>query len=290
MATLQKASRKPRTRGISKILRTIVLYILLFAVIVFWIIPIVWMLLTSIKTNAEIFHFPIVWLPAHATLQSYQELFTSYPVFSWFQNSIIVAIATTILTVIVDALAAYPLARMRFHGRRVIMIIILATFLLPTEILLVPQFIGLSHLGISDSYLSLVLPLVANAFGVFLLVQFFQSIPTELEEAALIDGSTRAGFFWRILLPLTKPALVSVAIFAFMGSWNNFFWPLIVTNSDTTRTLPVGLSVLVAGSGMAMQYGTLMAAAAVATIPALLVFIALQRYFVKGIATVGLKG
>jgi len=147
-----------------------------------------------------------------------------------------------------------------------------------------------NRLGISDSYVSLAVPAAANAFGVFLLMQFFRTVPPELEDAAVIDGCTRFGFFRRILLPLSQPALVTVSIFTFVTSWNNFFWPLIVTNSDATRTLPVGLASLVATAGLSMKEGTLMAAAAVATVPAVIFFLALQRYFVRGIATTGLKG
>ena len=271
------------------LLSTAVLYVLLAIVVVTWGVPVVWMLVTSLKPEAEIFHYPLTWIPQNPTLAYYTNFFAQFPVFQWFQNSLIVALLTTAVTLIVDALAAYPLSRMRFRGRRVVILVILATFLLPAEIQFVPLFLGLSQLGISDSYFSLIMPLAANAFGVFLLMQFFQTIPTELEDASAIDGCSKLGFFVRILLPLSGPALAVVAIFAFIGSWNNFIWPLIVTNSDATRTLPVGLSVMVAGAGNAQHYGILMAAAAVATIPAIIFFLLLQRYFIKGIATTGIK-
>ncbi len=272
-----------------KLIGSIALYALLVIVLVTWGIPILWMIVTSLKPESEIFHFPITWIPEHPTLNYYDNFFASFPVLQWFQNSLVVALLTTVLTLIVDSLAAYPLARMQFRGRRVVILIILATFLLPAEIQFVPLFLGLSQLGISDSYFSLTMPLAANAFGVFLLIQFFQTVPIELEDAAAIDGCSKLAFFLRILLPLSGPALAVVAIFSFIGSWNNFIWPLIVTNSDATRTLPVGLSVMVAGSGMAQHYGILMAAAAFATIPAIIFFMLLQRYFIKGIATTGIK-
>lgn len=298
MATLPGATARGRTPGVPRtasmrraaLVHHILLYALMAIVAVIWGAPFVWMLVTSLKPEAEIFRYPIVWLPQHPTLGYYGSLFAQFPVLLWFRNSIAVAVITTALTLIVDALAAYPLARMQFRGRRVVVLVILATFLLPPEIMLVPLFLALSRMGIADSYFSLSVPSAANAFGVFLLMQFFRTVPGELEDASAIDGCTRFGFFWRILLPLSQPALVSVAIFTFVGSWNNFFWPLIVTNTDATRTLPVGLSVLVAGAGMSAHYGVLMSAAAVATIPAILFFLALQRYFVRGIATTGLKG
>lgn len=268
----------------------VVLYTLLILVAVLWGTPFVWMLVTSIKPESEIFSYPLTWWPQQLTFAYYGGLWERFPLLPWFRNSLLVATLTTVLTLLVDTLAAYPLARMQFRGRKIVMLLILATFLVPGEILLVPLFLGLSRAGISDSYFSLAVPAAANAFGVFLLTQFFQTVPSELEDAATIDGATRWGFFWRILLPLSQPALVTVAIFSFMGSWNNFFWPLIVTNSDATRTLPVGLSTLVAGSGMSMRFGILMAAAVTATIPALIFFLALQRYFVRGISTTGMKG
>jgi ABC-type glycerol-3-phosphate transport system permease component len=157
-------------------------------------------------------------------------------------------------------------------------------------LLFVPLFLGLNRYGLVDSLFSLTVPASANAFGVFLLTQFFQAVPKELEEAATIDGCSRFGFFWRILLPLTKPGLATVAIFTFVASWNNFFWPLIATNSDATRTLPVGLATLVGGAGMSMKQSVLMASAVAATLPTALFFLALQRHFVRGIAATGVKG
>jgi ABC-type glycerol-3-phosphate transport system permease component len=266
------------------------LYFLLLFVTVLWGAPIVWMFVTSLKPEAEIYRYPLTWLPERPILDYYFLLFERFPMWQWFRNSLIVAIWTTLLTLVVDALAAYALARINFRGRRVVMIAILATFLMPFELLLVPLFLGLSRLGISDSFFSLSVPMAANAFGVFLLTQFFQTLPQELEEASILDGCSRFGFFWRILLPLSRPALVTVAILTFVGSWNNFFWPLIVTNTDATRTLPVGLATLVGGAGMSMQQGVVMASAVVASVPTMVMFLVLQRYFVEGIARSGLKG
>lgn len=266
------------------------LHLLLVVVTVLWGAPILWMIVTSLKPESEIFKYPITWLTAHPTLDYYRLLFERFPIASWFKNSLVVATITTTLTVVLAALAAYPLARMNFRGKRFVMILILATFLMPFELLLVPLFIGLSSAGIADTYFSMSVPLSANAFGVFLFTQFFQSVPMELEEAALIDGSTRLGFFWRILVPLSRPVIVTLTILTFVGSWNGFFWPLILSNSDATRTLPVGLATMVGGAGMSMQQGVLMASAVTATLPTIIVFLLLQPYFVEGIARSGLKG
>ncbi len=292
MTTLTTATRRGTTPNAltSILVSRVFLYSLMIVVAVMWGAPMLWMIVTSLKPPPEIFHYPVTWLPQQPTADYYLGVFQRFPMLQWFKNSLIVATITTCLTLVVDTLAAYPLSRLRFRGRSVVMIMILSTFLLPREILLVPLFLGLSRLGISDSYFSLSVPAAANAFGVFLLTQFFGTLPAELEDAATIDGCTRLGFVWRVLVPLSRPALASVAIFTFVGSWNEFFWPLIVSNSDRTRTVPVGLSSLVASAGMSTSFGITMAAAAVATLPAVIFFLTLQRYFVKGIATTGLKG
>jgi len=284
-------SRQPAPPSLlmSILVSRVFLYAIMITVGIMWAVPILWMIVTSLKPPEEIFAYPVNWLPRVPTLDYYAGVFQRFPMLLWFRNSLIVATITTVLTLIVDTLAAYPLARLQFRGRTVILLVILSTFLLPREILLVPLFLGLSKLGISDTYFSLAVPAAANAFGVFLLTQFFGTLPIELEDAATIDGCTRLGFLWRIVVPLSRPALASVAIFTFVGSWNEFFWPLIVTNSDKTRTVPVGLSALVASAGMSTSFGITMAAAGVATLPAVIFFLILQRYFVKGIATTGLK-
>ncbi len=265
-------------------------YMLMVVVTALWGAPILWMIVTSIKPESEIYAYPPAWIPDAPTLEAYGALFQRFPMLTWFRNSAVVGILTTVLTLAVDALAAYPLARMQFPGRRIIMGVIFATFLLPYELLFVPLFLGLNSYGLVDSIFSLTVPASANAFGVFLLTQFFQAVPRELEDAAIMDGCSRFGFFWRILLPLTKPGLATVAIFTFVASWNNFFWPLIATNSDETRTLPVGLATLVGGAGMSMKQSVLMASAVVATLPTAIFFLALQRHFVRGIAATGIKG
>ncbi len=291
MATLTRELRdEPQKNILTTVLTTrAFLYALMIVVGVMWGAPMLWMLVTSLKPPEVIFQYPVNWIPNPPTLSYYAGVFQRFPMLLWFRNSLIVATITTTLTLAVDTLAAYPLSRLQFRGRKVVLLIILSTFLLPREILLVPLFLGLSRLGISDSYFSLSVPAAANAFGVFLLTQFFGTLPAELEDAGTIDGCTRLGFLWRIVVPLSRPALASVAIFTFVGSWNEFFWPLIVSNSDKTRTVPVGLSALVASAGMSTSFGITMAAAVVATLPAVTFFLVLQRYFVRGIATTGLK-
>jgi ABC-type sugar transport system permease subunit len=269
------------------------LYVLMGLVLVFWVAPLFWMLSTSLKPEGQILSLVPRWLPKTFTLANYQDVLDKFRLVAWGRNSLIVAAGATILGLIVSVPAAYAFAKMRFRGQHWIFLLILSTILVPVHITIVPLFLGLAKLKLTDTYFSLIMPTVANGFGVFLLRQFFQGIPQELEEAAIIDGASRLGILIRVVLPLSRPPLMAVAIFLFIQSWNDFMWPLIVTNTDATRTLPVGLVSALSGTvsgGAIAYYGMSMAGSVLATLPAILIFILLQRYFVQGIALTGLKG
>jgi ABC-type sugar transport system permease subunit len=270
------------------------LYALMGLVLVLWLAPLLWVVSTSLKPEGQILSLVPRWIPKTFTLENYLEVFQKFRLERWLLNSLVVAAGATLLGLGVSVPAAYAFARMRFRGQQWLFILILSTILVPVHITLVPLFIGLAKVKLTDTYFSLIMPTVANGFGVFLLRQFFRGIPRELEEAAVIDGATRLGVLVRIILPLSRPALTAVAIFLFLLSWNDFMWPLIVTNTDATRTLPVGLATFVGGGTVGGQsiayYGIGMAASVLATIPAIVLFLALQRYFVQGIALTGLKG
>jgi len=265
-------------------------YAALVATSVLMAAPLLWMLSTALKPESQIFRYPIEWIPQTPTLSNFARVLSDYPIARWFFNSMAVALLTTAVGVPLYALAAYPLARLNFPGKRVVFLIILATMLMPVEATMVPLFLGLSRMRLSDSYMSLVMPVVANAFGLYLLTQFFQTIPTELRDAAVIDGAGHLTILSRIILPLSKPALTTVSIFTFMASWNNFVWPFIVTNTDSTRTLPAGLAALIGGVDVGTRFGISMASALIATLPPVVIFIALQRYFAQGISLTGTKG
>lgn len=265
-------------------------YIALIATTAVMAAPLLWMVSTALKPESQIFRYPIEWIPQTPTLDNFARVFSDYPIARWFFNSLTVALLTTAVGVPLYSLAAYPLARMNFPGKRIIFLAILATMLMPVEATMVPLFLGLSRLRFSDSYISLVMPVVANAFGLYLLTQFFQTIPLELRDAAVIDGAGHVTILWRIILPLSKPALTTVSIFTFMASWNNFVWPFIVTNTDSTRTLPAGLAALIGGVDVGTRFGISMASALIATLPPLVIFIALERYFAQGISLTGTKG
>ncbi|MBI2116532.1 MAG: ABC transporter permease subunit [candidate division NC10 bacterium] len=269
------------------------LYVVMALVLVAWLAPLVWVVSTSLKPEGQILTLAPRWIPKTFTLENYLEIFQKYRLERWLWNSLLVAGGATLLGLTASIPAAYAFARMRFRGEQWLFLLVLSTILVPVHITMVPLFIGLAKVKLVDTYFSLIMPTVANGFGVFLLRQFFQGIPRELEEAAVIDGASRVGVLLRVVVPLSRPAITAVAIFLFLLSWNDFMWPLIVTNSDATRTLPVGLATVLGGGTVSGQsiayYGISMAGAVLASIPALIIFLALQRYFVQGITFTGLK-
>lgn len=271
-------------------------YVLMIGITVLFAVPTLYMLSTALRPEGKV--YDIQWLSPDMTLDSFRVAIETYPALGrWFVNSLVVALLTALFSVIIDALAAYPLARMEFAGKRYLFLGILATILIPVEATLVPLFIGLSRLRVLQTdfgtYMSLILPVVANAFGLYLLTQFFQAIPKDLEDAARIDGATDFGILWRVILPLSGPAITAVVIFSFMASWNNFVWPFIVTSTDQTRTLPAGLATIFGnptGSPSTVQWNVVMASMVLATLPPIIIFLALQKYFVQGISMTGIKG
>ena len=277
----------------ARLLARLGLYALMGLVAFLWVAPLLWMLSTSLKPEGQILSLVPRWIPRAFTLENYRDVLDKFRLVAWGVNSMVVAAGATILGLVVSIPAAYAFAKMRFRGRQWIFLLILSTILVPVHITIVPLFLGLAQLKLTDTYFSLIMPNVANGFGVFLLRQFFQGIPQELEEAAVIDGASRLGVLLRVVLPLSRPPIVAVAIFLFILSWNDFMWPLIVTNTDATRTLPVGLASSLAGTvsgGAIAYYGMSMAGSVLATVPVLLFFVLMQRYFVQGIALTGLKG
>jgi len=266
---------------------------LLAGIIIVEIAPTVWMLSTSLKPEGEIMSSQARWIPQTFTLENYRMMFSQFAVARWFWNSILCAAVSTLIVLFIDALAAYAFARMAFFGRDVLFFLAVSMLLVPLQVTVVPLFLLFQKVDMLDTYQALILPTCGNVFGIFLLRQFFLSIPRELEEAAFIDGCGHFGIFFKIVLPLSKPALTTLAIFTFMSSWNSFLWPLIATNTDATRTLPVGIAMFISGLGgttAATQYGIAMAGSLISVLPALIVFLALQRFFVRGITMSGIKG
>ncbi len=251
-------------------------------------LPFVWMLSTSLKAPREIFAFPPTWIPSVFQWSNYTEALTSMPFGRFYFNSALVALCVTTLTLFTSSLAAFAFARLNFKGRDTLFLVYLATLMIPFPVLLIPNFIMVRALGWYDSYWALILPPAFSAFATFLLRQFFRGIPTELDDAARIDGASSFRIWWQIILPNSTAALAALAIFIFLGNWNEFLWPLVVTNSEEMRTIPVGLSVFQGQFGVRWQL--LMAAAVVAMLPVLVVYIFAQKWFIKGITITGMGG
>lgn len=252
--------------------------------------PLLWMLSTSLKPEKEVLTPTPEWIPRHVTFENYQQLAAraeEFPVGRWFMNSVFVSVSITTLVIVVCSCAAYAFARLRFKGRDALFLFVVASMAIPGQVTVIPLFQVVQKLGLFNSYGGMILPGIASAFGVFLLRQFFASIPHELEEAAYLDGAGHLVTFARVILPLGAPAIATLGIFTFIGSWNEFVWPLIITNDVEMRTLPVGLSIF--QGRYTTEYALTMAAAAAMTIPAIVAFLLFQRRITEGIALTGLK-
>jgi multiple sugar transport system permease protein len=265
-----------------------VLFAILAGTAVITLIPVVWMILTALKTPAEVAADPPTWIPETLRFANFSDAWNFAPFGRYLFNSLVMAGGIAVLQVVTSALAAYAFARLRFRGRDLLFYIYLGTLIIPPQVTVIPQFLIVRELGWVDTYAGLIIPQAFPAFGVFLLRQFFMGIPFELEEAARIDGANRFQSFMRIILPLSGPALASLAIFAFMFHWNNLLWPLIVSNTDKTIPIAVGLTRFQGERGT--DWELLMAASVIATVPVLLAYFAAQRWFVQGIAMSGFGG
>lgn len=255
-----------------------------------FVVPILWMYLTSVRPVDDARRIPISIIPERFTLRAYELIFADAenPVLQWALNSLLAATAHAFLVIVVAALAAYPLARMEFRGRNLIFSVIIATLLVPSFIFLMPNYLLMSRLGWLDTLLALIVPGAAGAFSVFFLRQFFLAMPKELEESALIDGANTWHILTRIVLPISKPALVTLGTLTFLGNWNDFIWPVFVLFSPERLTLPAGLATLQGSYNI--DYPVVMAGATIASIPVMILYIFVQRYVIEGVATSGLKG
>jgi len=252
--------------------------------------PLLFMISTSFKTRAESSQSPPTLIPNEPTLQAYRQILTAAdtPVLQWFLNSMLAASANAFLVVTTSALAAYALARMQFRGRKVVFALIVATLFVPPVILVIPNYEIVGRLFWLDSLTAVIVPTAANAFGVFFLRQFFISLPKELEESALLDGANTWQVFTKIVLPLARPALATLALLAFLTNWNDFLWPVYVLFSPEVQTLQAGLSTLQSANNV--RYDLLMAGAVVASVPVLVLYAFAQRYVIEGVSRSGIKG
>jgi len=255
-------------------------------------VPFLWMISTSFKAPGEVFTQPKIWwrywIPSEIVWENYVRAWNAIPFGRFYLNSIFVAICVTAGQVATSSFAAYAFGRLKFPGRDKIFFAYLATLMVPKAVIMIPVFALVSKLGWIDFYIALIVPALFEAYGTFLLRQFFMSLPTELEDAAKIDGCGLFGIYWRIILPLSKPALATLAVFVFMGNWRSFIWPLLVINRTSLKTLPIGLEYF--KSQYTTDWTLLMAGSVMATVPLMIVFLFSQRFFVEGIKLSGMKG
>ncbi len=278
--------KKPTTA--SEMLIRALLYIFLTAGAFAMVAPLIWMILSAFKTQAEITRIPPTWIPENFTWANFQRIFTVMPFGRFYLNSVFVAVVVTLSTLFFCSLGGYVFAKYQFPGRDFIFLALLSTMMIPFVVRMIPLYIIIYKFGWVDTYMGLISPALMSAFGIFLMRQFMQSIPSELMDAARIDGCSEFAIFWRIMLPLCGPVLASLGIFSFMWNWDSFLWPLVVTNSLRVRTLPVGLASFT--GQYSTDYGATMAAAFISVLPVLIVFFAMQRHFIEGITLTGLKG
>ncbi len=250
--------------------------------------PLAWMVSVSFMPRGEASHFPPPFLPSLATLDNYRELFATTGVARNFLNSMLVAGAISLLSLLVNTMAGYAFAKLRFAGRERIFQVLLAALVVPAQVAMLPLFLLMKQLGLVNSYWGVIVPAMATVFGIFLVRQYARSIPDELIEAARIDGAGELRIFFQVVLPMLKPVLVTLAIFTFMGAWNDFMWPLIVLTDQAHYTLPVALAAL--SREHIMDVEMMMAGAVVTVLPVLLLFLLLQRYYIQGLLLGSVKG
>jgi len=277
-----------------KLLRRIPIHIVLTIGAISMILPFIWMVSTSLKTPQEtfippdFFHLRPTWIPDKVVFSNYVQAWSEVPFPRYFLNTIFIALCTVSGVLITSCLAAYAFAKFDFPGRETLFVFFLSMMIVPQAVYLVPSFIILSKLGWVDTYLALIVPWLAQIFSIFLLRQQFRTIPNDYYDAALIDGCSRMGFLWRVLVPLSKPTLVTIGLFSLLGSWNTFIWPLIMTNSDKLRPIQVGLSYFAQEQGT--EYGLMMAAATFCVAPIIIIYFIAQKQVIESYARSGIKG
>jgi len=280
-----KMNKEKNNKG--KLKRTnSVVYVLLALGGIIMIFPFVWMIATSFKQPWDVYNLSII--PPEATFNNYIRLFEGSNFPRWFLNSFVVGLLVTFSVLFFDSLAGYTLCKFNFKGKKIIFILILSTMMIPTEMLVIPWYIMSNKMGWVNSYWGIMFPGIMTGFGTFLMRQFFQGVPDELIDAARIDGLNEFQIWWKIAMPLVKPAISALAIFTFLGNWNAFLWPLIVISKTELYTLPVGLAFF--SGEFQTEWEMVMTGASVATIPVLIVFLIFQKQIIKGIALSGLKG
>jgi multiple sugar transport system permease protein len=280
--------RPPRARRRRRWGDRLVLYALALLALVILAGPLLWMLSSSLKTQTEVLANPPSLVPSELQWGNYSRVFEQVPFARYLLNSLLVATVVTVVALLFHSMAAYSLARLRFPGRNAIFLAILCTLMVPFTVIVIPLFIIVEWLGWVDTYQGLIVPMIPHAFGIFLLRQFYLSVPRDLEEAAILDGASLVRVYWHIILPLSRPILAALAVFFFLANWNNFLWPLVVTQSQDLWVVQLGIQQFTGQHST--QHQLIMAASTIAALPTLLMFFIFQRRLVEGIKLTGLKG
>lgn len=266
----------------------VLLYVFLIITAAIMILPFLWMLSASLKQDRDVFTFPIQWIPSEPEWSNYSKIWTQIPLLTYILNTVKLTLIVTLLQLFTSSFAAYAFAKLRFKGRNALFLGYVATIAVPWQAYMVPQFMMLREMGLNNTHLAIIILQAFSAFGVFMMKQFYEGIPTELCEAARIDGMTEYGIYAKIMLPLAKPSLSTLTIFTFVNTWNDFLGPYIYLTRDNLKTIQLGLRSFI--GQYSSEYGLIMAGSVVTMIPVIAVFLALQKYFVEGVASSGLKG
>ena len=291
MAVEVKAPETTREAGMQsrdRVLSWLAFGVLIVAAIL-WLIPLLWAVNTALKPEPETTTVPITWIPEGGfTLESFWQVLTAGGLVRWYFNSALTSSIITAAVLLLTSLAAFGLSRVPFRGRTIVFWAIIAGLMVPPQILIVPLFMEMDALGFVDTYQGIILPQIASPLGVFIFKQFFDGIPADLEEAAVVDGASRLRVYWQVWMPLARPAIAAVGIFTFVLSWNNFIWPFVIVTNTDMMTIPVGLATVQSSYGL--RYADIMASAVLGGLPLVIVFLFFQRQIVQGIASTGLKG
>lgn len=269
-------------------LQTTIMYIVLIIIALTMLIPFLWMFSASFKLSKDVFEFPMRWIPSTIRVENYKDIWSKIPLLTFLLNTVKLAVIITVLQVFTSSFAAYAFAKLNFKGKNVLFLAYIATIAVPWQAYMVPQFIMMSKLGLNNTHLSIILLQAFSAFGVFMMRQFYQGIPTDLCEAARIDGLSEYGIWAKIMLPNSLPAISTLVIFTFVNTWNDFLGPMIYLTKTELKTIQIGLRMFI--TQYTADYSLIMAASVIALIPVLIVFLSLQKYFVQGVASSGIKG
>ncbi|MDT9026916.1 carbohydrate ABC transporter permease [Rossellomorea yichunensis] len=278
-----------RPINVKKIAKRALQYGTLLFVTLIMVGPFLWLLATSLKSGSEnIFAYPPQFIPEKITFGNYVEVMEFFPFWRYLFNSVVVSVVTVLLNIVFCSLAAYPLARMNFRGKNIVFVLILSTMMVPFQLLMIPIYLLALDLGLQNTYAGLILPHATTAFGIFLMRQAFLTIPYELDESARMDGANAFQIWWRVLMPLVKPSLVTLAIFTFMMAWGDFLWPLIILNDTSMYTLPLGVNTLAGSFSANWRY--IAAGSIISILPIIIIFAILQRHFIAGAMKGAVKG